>query len=328
MTRGRTGNDSVVIRRLVVGASLVAVAGVAPGAGAGPRTDFVYDCSPPNCAITIKDNPQVVATSDEPATPYPATIQMFGIEGSNLGVKVTISGFTHGFADDVDILIVNPAGHAVELMSDVGGNDAPTSLSLTFSDTASQSLPDSNGIASGTWKPSNYVGGEASCQNELPGEPTTDVFPSPAPAAPMGGYGQALSVFNADSSANNGGWNLFVGDDCGGSGGSIASWSIAVNGATAVRVYGLRGIRKPDGVRLSWRTGTDVGLAGFNLVRTRGGRPGKANRGLIRVASTSASGSRYTFVDRGAKASHPYAYRLEAVSLTGARSTVAGVFVR
>ena len=309
-------------------AMVLIVAAVAVPSAAGVGSGPVFTCSPPNCAITINDNTQAVATSDQAASPYPAEIQMSGVEGGGLDLKVTIGGFSHGFADDVDILIVSPAGKAVELMSDAGGSDAPSNLTLTFSDTAVGSLPDGNGIAGGTWKPSNYVGGGAVCQTETPGQPTTDVFPATAPAPPMGGYGQALNAFNADSASNNGQWKLFVGDDCGGSSGSITSWSLEISFSSAVRVQNLTGKKTPAGVRLAWRTGTDAGLAGFDVVRTRGGRPGKVNRSLIYAKSTSATGASYTFVDRGAKAPHPYSYRLEAVSLTGARSTVAGVFVR
>jgi len=314
-----------VICRLLASAA-VAFAVLGGTAGARPLVDSIT-CSTPNCPITINDNTAGVATVDEAATPYPSNIVVNGIEGTPSGFTVTVTGYSHGFSDDVDMLLVSPAGTAVELLSDAGGTDAPNNLTLTFSDSATQSLPDSNGITGGTWRPSNYAGGGASCQTEDPTAPTSDVFPAPAPAPGGSGYGQLLNALVGQS--GNGTWKLFVGDDCTGGNGSIASWTLTLLGAaSAVRVYGLRGEQTGAGVRLSWRTGTDAGLAGFDVLRVKGGRTAKLNRALIRAKATSAAGASYGFVDGGARRGVSHVYRLVAVSLAGARTIAGTVAVR
>jgi Bacterial Ig domain len=134
---------------------------------------------------------------------YPSTINVSGLSGEVLGVTATLNGFSHAFADDVDILLVGPGGQSVLLMSDAGGSIDVSDLTLTFEDGAT-ALPDFGPLVSGTFAPTNFGEG--------------DTFPAPAPLAP---YGTALSDFNGTNP--NGTWSLFVADDVAGDVGSIAS---------------------------------------------------------------------------------------------------------
>jgi hypothetical protein len=94
------------------------------------------------------------------------------------------------------------------LMSDAGDSSALNNATLTFGDEGAVPLPDSTGITSGTYRPSDYV--------------TGDFLPAPAPAGP---FGTALSVFNGLDP--NGTWRLFVYDDSAGDSGQIAQgWSL------------------------------------------------------------------------------------------------------
>src|SRR5688572_11114513 len=64
-------------------------------------------------AITVRDN--------NTATPYPSRISVSGIIGALQKVTVTLSGVTHGYPDDLDIVLVAPNGEKIMLMSDAGG---------------------------------------------------------------------------------------------------------------------------------------------------------------------------------------------------------------
>ncbi len=151
-----------------------------------------------------------------PAVPYPATIQVAGVSGSVSKLSVTLQGFTHGFPDDVDVLLVGPAGQKLVLMSDAGAGYGVTNLTLTFDDAATATLPDSARLSSASYRPANYEG--------------TDVFPSPAPA---GTSGNNLAVFNGTDP--NGKWSLYVTDDANGDGGAIVNgWSLSVTAVTPV----------------------------------------------------------------------------------------------
>jgi len=145
------------------------------------------------------------------ASIYPSQITVAGQSGLVNGVSVNLTNFSHTAPDDVDLLLVAPNGHKMVLMSDVGGTNAVTNLNLVFDDTATNSLPDTAAITSGTYKPTDFE--------------TGDAFPSPAPTG--ANTGRFLSVFNGISP--NGVWSLYLVDDNGANAGSISGgWSISV----------------------------------------------------------------------------------------------------
>jgi subtilisin-like proprotein convertase family protein len=141
------------------------------------------------------------------ATPYPSNLAVSGIAGTVSKVTVTLTNMNHTFPDDIDVLLVGPAGQKVILMSDAGGSLDLVNTTLTFDD-AGPALPDSAQIVSGTFRPTNFD--------------TSDTFPAPAPGAP---YGAALANFAGSNP--NGTWSLYVVDDAGGDLGSIAGgWNL------------------------------------------------------------------------------------------------------
>jgi subtilisin-like proprotein convertase family protein len=143
---------------------------------------------------------------------YPSNIKINGLTGSVTGIKVFLNNFSHNAPDDVDILLQSPNGRSVILMSDVGGNNAVSNITLTIDDNALNSLPDNNTLNTGVYKPTNIGAG--------------DVFPQPAPN--NFSTANALSVFNGSNP--NGTWSLFVVDDAGNNAGSIAGgWAIGLN---------------------------------------------------------------------------------------------------
>ena len=128
------------------------------------------------------------------ATPYPSAISVAGLTGSIADVNVTLFDVTHPAPDDLDVLLVGPAGQNVVLMADSGGSFDITNVDLTFNDAAALLvLPNHTQIVSGTYRPTNHG--------------SFSGFP-PAPIAP---HGSLLSVFNG--TAPNGTWNVFIFDD-------------------------------------------------------------------------------------------------------------------
>jgi len=154
-------------------------------------------------------NPNAVtfAASSGTATPYPSTIDVVGVTGPVTGVTVNLYDMNHTYPDDLDILLVGPLGQTVMLMSDCGAGIDIVNVNLTFDDAAAGTLPDSAGIVSGTYQPTNYG---------------TETMPPPAPADP---YGSLLSSFNGLDP--NGTWSLYVNDDIGGDTGNInGGWEL------------------------------------------------------------------------------------------------------
>jgi subtilisin-like proprotein convertase family protein len=166
-------------------------------------TTFTFSNTAP---ITINDNAS--------ATPYPSTITL-GSFGA-LDVNVVVTGLTHGFPEDIGILLVGPGGQKVVLMNNTGGiNPITVPINITIDDQAATNVPNPifGSLASGTYKPTNLAPG-------CPG----NSFNSPAPACP---YGTSLSAFNTTNPA--GAWSLYVEDFAAGDSGLISGgWSLQV----------------------------------------------------------------------------------------------------
>ena len=167
-----------------------------------------------------------------PSNPYPASILVAGTVGTIANVTVALTNFSHTYGDDLDILLVGPGGQSVILMSDTGGPFDLVGFNLTFSDAAAAALPDNAPFASGTFRPTNFGGG--------------DTFPAPAPAGP---YGSTLAVFNGTSA--NGTWQLFVQDDLGGDVGAIAG-GYALTFATSTPVWDGGGANDNFSTAANW----------------------------------------------------------------------------
>ncbi|HEV7646032.1 MAG TPA: Calx-beta domain-containing protein [Pyrinomonadaceae bacterium] len=137
------------------------------------------------------------------ANPYPSTINVAGAPAVSSSVRVTLYDITHNSPEDLDILLVSPAGQKFILMGNAGGGVPLNAVTLTFDDTAFQVLPNFTQVVTGKYEPTNWVTPVAN-------------FVSPAPVGPYTEPGSAVGGFslrNTFGSFNpNGGWNLYVRD--------------------------------------------------------------------------------------------------------------------
>lgn len=149
-------------------------------------------------SITIVDNAS--------ASPYPSSINVAGLVGNITKVRATLTGFTHTYPEDVDVLLVSPGGQSVALMGAVGGGTDVSGASLTFDDAAASQIGAT--VTSGTYKPTGSIAS----------------MPSPAPASP---YGSEMAAFNGASP--NGTWSLYVVDAAATDSGSISGgWRLEI----------------------------------------------------------------------------------------------------
>jgi subtilisin-like proprotein convertase family protein len=153
------------------------------------------------------------------ATPYPGTLAVSGLPNFARVRSVTLTGMSHTFPADVDILLQSPNGTNVILMSDVGGGTAINNVNYTFQDGFPALGAGAN--PTGTYSPTNAAG--------------PDNFPAPGPGN-VTIVNPTIASFNTSALTPNGTWNLFAIDDLGGDQGSITSWSITfdVPGATTI----------------------------------------------------------------------------------------------
>jgi ribosomal protein L28 len=167
-----------------------------------------------NTGNTFTNSTPISIPQGGPSTPYPSTINVSGLSGNINSLKVTLTNLSHTWPDDIDVLLVGPTGTKALLMSDVGGFNSLSNVTLTFDPTATSLLPDEGIITSGSYKATDFE--------------TGDFFNAPAPGGP---YGTDFSVFNGINP--NGTWSLYVIDDAGGDAGTIAGgWSLNIGTAS------------------------------------------------------------------------------------------------
>ena len=85
------------------------------------------------------------------ANPYPSIITVTNMPGVITDVNVTLFNISHEFPDDLDVLLVGPAGQKVILMADAGCNYVISGVTLTFDQSADAPLPDDGQIVDGTY---------------------------------------------------------------------------------------------------------------------------------------------------------------------------------
>jgi subtilisin-like proprotein convertase family protein len=148
----------------------------------------------PNPAVYT--NAGVITINDNAAAfPYPSSVRVTCVPQPVKRATVTLRSFSHGYPDDVDVMLVSPDGQCVMLMSDAGDGTMANNVNITLDDTATISLLDAGQLFSGTFRPGNY-------------DTEVDAFPPPAPQLPPVGNLSALAGASA-----NGFWSLFVVDD-------------------------------------------------------------------------------------------------------------------
>lgn len=92
---------------------------------------------------------------------------------------------------------------------------------------------------------------------------------------------------------------------------------------TAVALSSFAASSSRTGVSLTWRTASEQRMVGFNVYRQQRGKLVKLNRVLIpSVFGGTASGHRYSWLDRNAPRSGSVKYRLQAISPSGKPSWV------
>ncbi len=165
----------------------------------------------PGGVIADTNSDAITIPSDAPANasifPTTLTFAATSIPTPPTALRVTLTGLTHSFPNDLDIFLMAPNGQVAVVMSDAGGSGPGVSnVDLTFSDAASSAVPD--GPASGTYLPTDIT----------VGDPDT---------LPPGMVGPLASNLNALlAGGTEGEWKLFVSDDTGGEGGGLTSWSL------------------------------------------------------------------------------------------------------
>jgi subtilisin-like proprotein convertase family protein len=183
------------------------------------NVSYLTNVGPATNTTIVVSAPGLSGQSD----PYPAQIVVSNVAGVVTNLKVTLTGITHTFPDDIDILLMSPSGKGLILMADAGGGLANglNNVTITLDDAAATVIPDTNKITAGSYRCGNYAAG-------------WDPFPqyqfSANPLIPFGVYtnNTTLAAFNGENP--NGIWSLYVVDDSSGDVGTIKGWSLNIAG--------------------------------------------------------------------------------------------------
>lgn len=143
-----------------------------------------------------------------PTTLYPSEINVAGATGAIVDVNVSLNGGQIDDTEDLNIVVVSPAGTVVGLITGAGGAD-PVTGDITFDDAAAGMIPDNNFPGgSGTYQPSVHGGVSGVVTNPL-------------------ADGSVLSLFNGEDA--NGTWSLYVYDAfMGGTGAFSGGWTLDI----------------------------------------------------------------------------------------------------
>ncbi len=174
-----------------------------------------------NFSFTNQERIQIGTNNSNTVTPYGSPINVGKVSGVIKDISVTVNNLNHTFLQDVNILLVAPNGQGVVLMSDVGNKVIVRNQTLTFSNAATDLLPQTGAVVSGTYRPTNY-------------DTSNDVFPNPAPQVSASSpYKTSLSAFNDINPSGT--WNLYIFDSEPDDSGALAGgWSLnfSIDGVT------------------------------------------------------------------------------------------------
>ncbi|GAB5497399.1 MAG: hypothetical protein Phyf2KO_24790 [Phycisphaerales bacterium] len=199
---------------------------IAAGVASTASADVISET---NSAIIEWGTQGTGLVTDGPALLFPSDISVAGASGPISDVNITLNDGAHTWADDMEIVLVSPAGTAVMVMADAGGNDNIAG-SITFDDQAAGPIGDTGQGAN------DDLDFSGSFQTSVYG--TT--FATTAPAT----SGTLLSLFNGEDA--NGTWSLYVYDDAGGDTGAFSGgWTldiVTVPAPASAALLGLGGL--------------------------------------------------------------------------------------
>jgi len=180
-------------------------------------------------ASAYRSTTAICTTFAQPGSPYPSTIAVTNAPAQIGSMRVTLYDLAATTPDSLDFLLVGPGGQKFILMADAGGTlDLTNPVTLTFSDTAGQVVPNAGPLTTGVFEPTSWEPGQTS-------------FPPPAPPAPynepgstVGGVGTQTLLGNFGGTNANGTWNLYMRDD----GGQFEAITGCVGGGWGLEFFG------------------------------------------------------------------------------------------
>ena len=116
----------------------------------------VFNFSIGTWATTFANQSTIVINDFTTASPYPSAINVSGVGGTLIKATVTLTNLSHTYPADIDALVSSPAQKSTLLMSQEGGGNSVSHITITFDDTATNALPHTTVITNGVYKPTSF----------------------------------------------------------------------------------------------------------------------------------------------------------------------------
>ena len=221
--------------------------------------------------LTFSDPGGALAITDATTVSRSFSLTTFGLWARVKTLSITLTGLSHTFPDDLDFLFVGPDGTNLEFWSDAGGGTAISSQNYTIRDSASLVLPDSGGIATGTYRPADYGGVETN--SNWTGVPPGLVINHPTPNGAA-----TLDASFGGKWIDNTTWTLFIRDDASPDSGTLNDCGIQATLIGICKPHDFNGTLTGSASDILWQnndgtagiwlmngfTATSVGAAGPN----------------------------------------------------------------
>ena len=221
--------------------------------------------------LTFSDPGGVLAITDAATVSRSFDFTTFGLWARVKTLSITLTGLSHTFPDDLDFLFVGPDGTNLAFWSDAGGGTAISNQNYTIRDSASLVLPDSGGIATGTYRPADY--GAVETNSNWAGVPPGLVINHPAPNGAA-----TLDASFGGKWIDNTTWTLFVRDDASPDSGTLNDFGIQATLIGICKPHDFNGTLTGSASDILWQnndgtagiwlmngfTATSVGAAGPN----------------------------------------------------------------
>ena len=221
--------------------------------------------------LTFNDPGGVLAITDATTVSRSFSLTTFGLWARVKTLSITLTGLSHTFPDDLDFLFVGPDGTNLEFWSDAGGGTAIVTQNYTIRDSASPVLPDSGGVATGTYRPADYSVAETN--SNWAGVPPGLVINHPTPNGAA-----TLDASFGGKWIDNTTWTLFVRDDASPDSGTLNDFGIQATLNGICKPHDFNGTLTGSASDILWQnndgtagiwlmngfTATSVGAAGPN----------------------------------------------------------------
>ncbi len=116
----------------------------------------VFNFSIGTWTTTFSNRATIVINDFTAASPYPSSINVSGVGGTLIKAAVTFTNLSHTYPADIDALVSSPAQKSTLLMSQEGGGNSVSHITITFDDTATNALPRTTVITNGVYKPTSF----------------------------------------------------------------------------------------------------------------------------------------------------------------------------